>query len=259
MAPTWLIEFKVKPRFALDRVRLWDALAQMASQETPFEYSKDARSGRVIIKVADDLHLDMIGANLKRTHMLEVSVGAPKVAYRETLARPTEADRRHRPIRACEAALEPNDRDAGNKFESVIVGEVVPKEFITGVERGVRGGLEVWPDGLSDGRYKGHTARWRYQEIDSSAVAFEIAASTAMRNGATSADARLLEPIMDIEVVSPGDFIGSVIGDLNRRRGQISSQEMRGSATVIVISCALGTTLKYRTGTVPMIFGQLVV
>jgi elongation factor G len=184
MAPTWLIEFKVKPRFALDRVRLWDALAQMASQETPFEYSKDARSGRVIIKVADDLHLDMIGENLKRTHMLEVSVGASKVAYRETLARPTEAGRRHRPIRACEAALEPNDRDAGNKFESVIVGEVVPKEFIPGVERGVRGGWRSGRMGFPMVDTKVTLLDGAYHEIDSSAVAFEIAASTAMRNGA---------------------------------------------------------------------------
>jgi len=142
--------------------------------------------------------------------------------------------------------LEPNERDAGNKFESVIVGGVVPKEFIPGVERGVRA---VWRSGrmgfpmvdtkvtLLDGAY---------HEIDSSAVAFEIAASWAMRNGATSADVRLLEPIMDIEVVSPGDFIGSVIGDLSRRRGQISSQEMRGSATVIRADVPLANLLGYK-------------
>jgi elongation factor G len=198
-------------------------LAQMASQEMPFEYSKDARSGRVIIKVADDLHLDMIGENLKRTHMLEVSVGAPKVAYRETLARPTEIDYTHRKqtggtgqFARVKLRLEPNDRDAGNQFESVIVGGVVPKEFIPGVERGAwRSGRMGFP--MVDTRVT--LLDGAYREIDSSAVAFEIAASTAMRNGATSADVRLLEPIMEIEVVSPGDFIASVIGDLNRRRG----------------------------------------
>jgi elongation factor G len=190
MPRTWLIEFKVEPRFALDRERLWDALAQMASQETPFEYSKDARSGRVIIKVADDLHLDMIGENLKRTHMLEVSVGAPKVAYRETLARPTEIDYTHRKqtggtgqFARVKLRLEPNDRDAGNKFESVIVGEVVPKEFIPGVERGVRGGWRSGRMGFPMVDTKVTLLDGAYHEIDSSAVAFEIAASTAMRNG----------------------------------------------------------------------------
>jgi elongation factor G len=130
--------------------------------------------------------------------------------------------------------LEPNEPGKGNVFASEIVGGVVPKEFIPGVEKGIQ---SVWESGVLIGfpmvDTKVTLIDGAFHEVDSSAIAFEIAARAAMREGATKAGIKLLEPIMDVEVVTPGDFVGNVIGDINSRRGQIRSQEMRGNATVI--------------------------
>jgi len=254
LAPTWLIECEIAPRFRRDCARLCDALARLAFEQMPFAYSQDHRTGRVILRVSDDLHLDLIVHRLTHGHRLELSMGAPEVAFRETWARSTEIDHTHRrqigptgQFARVKLRLEPNHRGAGNEFASAVVGGVVQEAFIPGVERGVE---SAWRSGVRMGFPMVDTKvtlfDGAYHETDSSALAFELAASAAMREGAANAHVRLLEPIMDLEVSSPSEFVGSVIGNLNRRRGQIRSQEVRGSATVIHADVPLANLLGYR-------------
>jgi elongation factor G len=168
-------------------------------------------------------------------------VGPPQVAYRETLARTAEVDYTHKKrtggtgqFASVKLRLEPKEPGTGNEFASEIVGGVVPKEYIPGIEKGVQ---SVWDSGVLIGfpmvDMKVTLFDGAYHEVDSSTIAFEIAARQAMREGCGKAGVKLLEPIMDVEVVTPGEFVGSIIGDLNSRRGRIRTQEMRGNATVI--------------------------
>ena len=251
--PNPVIEMKVEPKTKADVEKMGLALAKLAAEDPSFRVTTDQESGETIIKGMGELHLDIKVDILKRTHKVEVNVGAPQVAYRETLARATEIDYTHKKqtggtgqFARVKLTLEPNEPGKGNEFESEIVGGVVPKEYIPGVEKGVQ---SVWDSGVLIGfpmvdtkvtLYDGN-----YHEVDSSAIAFEIAARTAMREGAAKAGVKLLEPIMDVEVVTPGDFVGSVIGDLNSRRGQIRSQEMRGNATVIRANVPLANMFGY--------------
>ncbi len=239
--PYWLIEMKIEPKTKADAERLLAALALMASEDASFGYSKDPESGEVIAKGLDDLHLDTRIDALKRTHKVEVNVGAPQVAYRETLARSTEVDYTHKKqtggtgqFARVKLRLEPNVAGAGNEFESEIVGGVVPKEYIPGVEKGVQ---SVWDSGVLIGfpmvDMKVTLFDGAYHEVDSSTIAFEIAARQAMREGCEKAGVKLLEPIMDVEVVTPNDCISTVIDDIDSRRGQINGQEIRGDATAI--------------------------
>jgi elongation factor G len=229
------------------------ALAKLAAEDPSFRVTTDQESGETIIKGMGELHLDIKVDILKRTHKVEVNVGAPQVAYRETLARATEIDYTHKKqtggtgqFARVKLRLEPNEPGAGNEFESEIVGGVVPKEYIPGVEKGVQ---SVWDSGVLIGFPMVDTKvtlfDGNYHEVDSSAIAFEIAARTAMREGAAKAGVKLLEPIMDVEVVSPEAFVGGVIGDLNSRRGQIRSQEMRGNANVIRANVPLANMFGY--------------
>jgi len=251
--PNPVIEMKVEPRTKADVEKMGLALAKLAAEDPSFRVSTDQESGETIIKGMGELHLDIKVDILKRTHKVEVNVGAPQVAYRETLARTTEIDYTHKKqtggtgqFARVKLRLEPNEPGAGNEFLSEIVGGVVPKEYIPGVEKGVQ---SVWDSGVLIGFPMVDTKvtlfDGDYHEVDSSTIAFEIAARTAMREGAAKAGVKLLEPIMDVEVVSPGDFVGSVIGDLNSRRGQIRSQEMRGNATVIRAHVPLANMFGY--------------
>ena len=255
-APSWLIEFKIRPRWAADAEGLVDALAQMASEDMRFGYSKGAESGELIARVFDEQHVDAMVDILKRRHNIEVNVGAPQVAYRETLVRTAEVDYTHKKqiggtgqFARVKLRLEPNGPGKGNAFETEIVGGVVPKEFIPGVEKGIE---SVWDSGVLIGfpmvDMKVTLFDGAYHEVDSSTIAFEIAARNAMRDRAVKAGVKLLEPIMDLEVVTPGDFVGSVIGDINSRRGQIRTQEIRGNATVVRANVPLVRMLGYERG-----------
>jgi elongation factor G len=251
--PDPVIEMTVEPKTKADVERMGVALAKLAAEDPSFRVSTDQESGETRIKGMGELHLDIKIDILKRTHKVEVSVGAPQVAYRETLARSVEQTYTHKKqtggtgqFAEVRLRLEPNVAGAGNEFESEIVGGVVPKEYIPGVEKGVQG---VWDSGVLIGfpmvdtkvtLYDG-----KYHDVDSSTIAFEIAARQGMREGCMKAGVKLLEPIMDVEVVSPGDFVGSVIGDINSRRGQIRSQEMRGNATVIRANVPLANMFGY--------------
>jgi elongation factor G len=239
--PNPVIEQAVEPRAKADQERMALALAKLAAEDPSFRVSTDAESGQTIIKGMGELHLEIKVDILKRTHKVEVNVGAPQVAYRETLARATEVDYTHKKqtggtgqFARVKLRLEPNEPAKGNEFKSEIVGGAVPREYIPGVEKGVR---SVWDSGVLIGFPMVDTRvtlfDGAFHEVDSSAIAFEIAARAAMKEGADKAGVKLLEPIMDVEVVTPGDFVGNVIGDINSRRGHIRSQEMRGNATVI--------------------------
>jgi elongation factor G len=178
---------------------------------------------------------------LKRTYGVEAMTGAPQVAYRETLARATDIDYTHKKqtggtgqFARVKLKLEPNEVGKGNEFSTSIVGGSIPKEYIPGVEKGVK---SVWDNGILIGfpmvDMKVNLYDGAFHEVDSSAIAFEIATRAAMKEGCEKAGVKILEPVMDVEVVSPGEFVGGIIGDINSRRGQIRTQEMRGNATVI--------------------------
>ena len=239
--PNPVIEMKIEPKTKADQEKMSMALSTMALEDPSFRVSVDQESGETILKGMGELHLDIKVDILKRTYGVEANVGAPQVAYRETLVRPTEVDYTHKKqtggtgqFARVKLRIEPNETGMGNEFESEVVGGTVPKEYIPGVEKGIN---SVWDSGVLIGfpmvdtkvtLYDG-----AYHEVDSSAIAFEIAGRSAMREGCDKAGVKLLEPIMDVEVVTPEAFVGGVIGDINSRRGQIRSQEMRGNANVI--------------------------
>ncbi|MBN9279052.1 MAG: elongation factor G [Hyphomicrobium sp.] len=247
--PEPVIEMKVEPKSKADQEKMGVALAKMATEDPSFRVNTDPESGEIIIKGMGELHLEIKVDILRRTHSVEVATGAPQVAYRETLARATDIDYTHKKqsggsgqFARVKLRLEPQEPGSGNEFDSEIVGGTVPKEYIPGVE-------SIWGSGVLIGfplvDTKVTLFDGAFHEVDSSAIAFEIAARQAMREGCQKAGIKLLEPIMDVEVVTPGDFVGGVIGDINSRRGQIRNQEMRGNATVIRANVPLANMFGY--------------
>ncbi len=240
--PNPVIEMSVEPKTKADQEKMANVLYAMALEDPSFRVSVDQESGQTILKGMGELHLDIKVDIMKRPpHNIDVTVGAPQVAYRETLARPTEIDYTHKKqtggtgqFARVKLKLEPNEVGKGNEFVAAVVGGTVPKEYIPGVEKGIN---SVWDNGVLIGfpmvDMKVTLYDGAYHEVDSSAIAFEIASRQAMKEACEKGGVKLLEPIMDVEVVTPGDFVGGVIGDINSRRGQIRNQEMRGNATVI--------------------------
>ena len=240
--PNPVIEMSVTPNTKADQEKMATILYNMALEDPSFRVSVDQESGQTILKGMGELHLDIKVDIMKRPpHNIDVTVGAPQVAYRETLARAVDIDYTHKKqtggtgqFARVKLKLEPNEVGKGNEFVAAIVGGTVPKEYIPGVEKGIK---SVWDNGVLIGfpivDMKVTLFDGAYHEVDSSAIAFEIASRSALKEGCEKGGIKLLEPIMDVEVVSPGDFVGGVIGDINSRRGQIRNQEMRGNATVI--------------------------
>ncbi|MFM9943060.1 MAG: elongation factor G [Hyphomicrobiaceae bacterium] len=252
--PNPVIEMKVEPKTKGDQEKMAQVLHMLAVEDPSFRVAVDQESGETILKGMGELHLDIKVDIMRRPpHNIEVNVGAPQVAYRETLSRATDIDYTHKKqtggtgqFARVKFRIEPNEVGKGNEFESEIIGGTVPKEFLPGVEKGVN---SVWDAGVLIGFPIVDTKVTLYDgafhEVDSSAIAFEIAARQAFKEGATKAGIKLLEPIMDVEVVTPGDFVGGVIGDINSRRGQIRNQEMRGNATVIRANVPLANMFGY--------------
>jgi elongation factor G len=251
--PDPVIEMKVEPKTKADQEKMAVALYKLASEDPSFRVSTDSESGETIIKGMGELHLDIKVDILKRTHKVEVAVGAPQVAYRETITRKTDVDYTHKKqtggtgqFARVIIEVEPNEKGKGYEFESRIVGGTVPKEFIPGVEKGLNsvmnaGILAGFPIvdvkiALTDGAY---------HEVDSSAIAFEIASRMALREALQKAGSVLLEPIMKVEVTSPEEFLGGVIGDLNSRRGQIVGTSMRGNAQIVNAMVPLANMFGY--------------
>ncbi len=239
--PDPVIEVAVEPKTKADQEKMGLALSRLAAEDPSFRVTTDFESGQTIIKGMGELHLEIIVDRMKREFKVEATVGAPQVAYRETITRRQEIDYTHKKqtggtgqFARVKLVLEPLEQGGGFVFESKVVGGSVPKEYVPGVEKGVKSVLD---NGVLAGfpmlDLKVSLIDGAYHEVDSSALAFEIASRAAFREGAQKAGPKLLEPIMKVEVVSPEDYVGGVIGDLTSRRGQILGQEMRGNATVI--------------------------
>jgi elongation factor G len=239
--PEPVIEIAIEPKSKADQEKLGVALAKLAAEDPSFRVSTDQESGQTILKGMGELHLDIKVDILKRTYKVDANIGAPQVAFRERITRPAEVDYTHKKqtggtgqYARVKFIVEPNEPGKGFEFESKIVGGAVPKEYIPGVEKGLN---SVLGSGVVAGfpvvDVKVSLIDGAYHEVDSSALAFEIASRAAFREALEKGKSVLLEPIMKVEVVTPEDYTGSVIGDLNSRRGQIQGQDMRGNANVI--------------------------
>jgi elongation factor G len=252
--PQPVIEMAVEAATKADQEKLGTALQKLAGEDPSFSVSTDQESGQTIIKGMGELHLDIKIDILRRApYNIKVNVGAPQVAYRETIRRQTEIDYTHKKqsggsgqFARVKLVIEPNETGKGFEFESKIVGGTVPKEYIPGVEKGLNSVMSSGPlAGFPVVDVKVALIDGAYHEVDSSALAFEIAARAALREGIEKASPALLEPIMKVEVVSPEEYVGSVIGDLNSRRGQIQGQDMRGNANVITAFVPLANMFGY--------------
>ncbi len=239
--PAPVIEIAVEPKSKADQEKLGVALAKLASEDPSFTVSTDHESGQTILKGMGELHLDIKIDILKRTYKVEANIGAPQVAYRESISRKAEIDYTHKKqtggtgqFARVKLVFEPGEPGSGFVFESAIVGGAVPKEYIPGVEKGLTSAKE---NGLLAGfpliDFKATLIDGAYHDVDSSVLAFEIASRAAFKELREKGGPKLLEPIMAVEVVTPEEYLGSVIGDLNGRRGMIQGQDMRGNATVV--------------------------
>jgi len=252
--PAPVIEMAVEAASKADQEKLGVALQKLAGEDPSFNVSTDQESGQTIIKGMGELHLDIKIDILRRPpYNIKVNVGAPQVAYRETIRKATEIDYTHKKqtggtgqFARVKFVIEPNEAGKGFQFENKIVGGVVPKEYVPGVEKGINSVLTSGPiAGFPVVDLKVALIDGAYHEVDSSALAFEIASRAALREGMQKAAPALLEPIMKVEVTSPEDFVGSVIGDINSRRGQIQGQDMRGNANIITAFVPLANMFGY--------------
>jgi elongation factor G len=251
--PDPVIEVAVEPKTKADQEKMGVALARLATEDPSFRVSVDHESGQTVIKGMGELHLEIIVDRMRREFKVEANVGAPQVAYRETISKVAEVDYTHKKqtggsgqFAKIKLRFEPLEPGAGFQFESTIVGGAVPKEYIPGVQKGLTSSLE---SGIMAGfpviDFKIKLTDGAYHDVDSSALAFEIAARAAFKEGMAKAAPKLLEPIMKVEVVTPDEYMGDIIGDLNSRRGQISGMDQRGNARVISAMVPLASMFGY--------------
>ena len=251
--PEPVIEISIEPKSKADQERMAIALQKLAAEDPSFRVGTDQESGQTILKGMGELHLDIKVDILKRTYKVEANIGQPQVAYRETISRRVEQDYTHKKqtggsgqFGRVKMVVEPNEKGAGHLFENEVVGGNIPKEFIPAVEKGVESVMNSGPlIGFPILDVKVTLIDGAYHDVDSSAIAFEIAARMCMREALQKAGPKILEPIMSVEVVTPEDYTGSVIGDLNSRRGQIQGQDMRGNANVIKAMVPLANMFGY--------------
>jgi elongation factor G len=251
--PDPVIEIAIEPKSKADQEKLGVALAKLVAEDPSFRVHTDQESGQTIIKGMGELHLDIKVDILRRTYKVDANIGAPQVAYREKISRSATVDYVHKKqtgghgqFARIKIVAEPNTPGAGFVFENEIVGGSVPREFIPAVEKGLEGQLT---SGVIAGfpvvDLKVSLIDGASHDVDSSAMAFEIAGRAAMREALAKGGSVLLEPIMKVEVVTPEDYTGSVIGDLNSRRGQILGQDMRGNANVVNAMVPLANMFSY--------------
>ena len=251
--PEPVIEVAVEPKTKGDQEKLGVALNRLAQEDPSFRVSVDHESGQTIIKGMGELHLDIIVDRMRREFKVEANVGAPQVAFRETVSKRADVDYTHKKqtggsgqFARVKMTIEPNEQGKGYEFENKVVGGNVPKEYIPGVQKGVQSVVE---SGVLAGfpilDVKVTLTDGAYHDVDSSVMAFEIAGRAAFREGALKAGPKLLEPIMKVEVVTPEDYVGGIIGDLTSRRGQVRGQETRGNAAVISAMVPLANMFGY--------------
>jgi elongation factor G len=251
--PEPVIEVAVEPRSKADQEKMSLALQKLAAEDPSFRVGVDQESGQTVIKGMGELHLEILVDRMKREYKVEANVGAPQVAYRETITRRADVDYTHKKqtggsgqFARIELTFEPADKGTGFKFESKVVGGSVPREYVPGVQKGLESSMD---NGVIAGfpmtDVKATLTDGAFHEVDSSVLAFEIAARAAFREGVAKAGPQLLEPIMRVEVVTPEDYMGDIIGDLNSRRGQITGMEPRGNGQVVNAMVPLATMFGY--------------
>ena len=251
--PEPVIEVAVEPKSKADQEKMSTALQRLAQEDPSFRVAVDAESGQTVIKGMGELHLEILVDRMKREFKVDANVGAPQVAYRETITQRAEIDYTHKKqtggsgqYARVKLVFEPLPAGSGYQFESAVIGGTVPREYIPGVEKGLNASKET---GVIAGfpviDFKATLIDGAYHDVDSSVLAFEIAARAAFREGLPKARPALLEPIMKVEVVTPEDYMGDVIGDLNSRRGQIQGMDSRGNAQVIAAMVPLANMFGY--------------
>ena len=251
--PDPVIEIAVEPKTKADQEKMSTALTRLAQEDPSFRVTSDVESGQTIIKGMGELHLDIIVDRMKREFKVDANIGAPQVAYRETLSKAVEIDYTHKKqtggsgqFARVKVQFEPLQAGSGFEFESGIVGGSVPREYIPGVEKGIAGSLE---SGVIAGfpviDLKATLVDGASHDVDSSVMAFEIAARAAVREAMEKGAPRLLEPVMKVEVVTPEEYMGDIIGDLNSRRGQVASMDSRGNARVVDAMVPLANMFGY--------------
>jgi elongation factor G len=251
--PEPVIEIAIEPKSKADQEKLGVALAKLVAEDPSFRVTTDQESGQTILKGMGELHLDIKVDILKRTYKVEANIGAPQVAYREKITRAVTHEYTHKKqtggsgqFAQIKIIAEPLPAGGGFVFENEVVGGTVPKEYIPGVEKGLE---SVLGSGVLAGfpvvDLKVRLIDGKYHDVDSSALAFEICARACLREALQKGAPVLLEPIMKVEVVTPEDYTGSVIGDLNSRRGQIQGQDRRGNANVINAMVPLANMFGY--------------
>ncbi len=251
--PEPVIELAVEPKTKADQEKMGIALSRLASEDPSLRLSTNEETGQTILKGMGELHLEIIVDRMKREFKVEANVGAPQVAYRETITKPYQVDYTHKKQSGGSGQFarviidfEPLKPGEGFQFESKIVGGSVPKEYIPGVEKGLDASIS---NGVVAGfptiDFKATLVDGAYHDVDSSALAFEIAARAAFREGMPKAAPVLLEPIMKVEVVTPEDYMGDVIGDLSSRRGQVTGMDSRGNARVVDAMVPLASMFGY--------------
>ncbi|MCB2099896.1 MAG: elongation factor G [Rhodobacterales bacterium] len=251
--PDPVIEVAVEPKSKADQEKMGVALSRLAAEDPSFRVSSDPESGQTVISGMGELHLEIIVDRMKREFKVEANVGAPQVAYRETISKVADVDYTHKKqtggsgqFARVKIKFEPLPGAVGYEFQNTVVGGNVPKEYIPGVEKGLASSMESgvltgFPvTGVKATLYDGNS-----HDVDSSVMAFEIAARAAFREGMRQAGPRLLEPMMRVEVVTPEEYMGDIIGDLNSRRGQVSGMDQRGNARVISAMVPLANMFGY--------------
>ena len=251
--PDPVIEIAVEPKTKADQEKMGEALGRLAKEDPSFRVTSDEESGQTIIKGMGELHLDIIVDRMKREFKVEANIGAPQVAYRETILKNAEFDYIHKKqsggagqFARVKISIEPLEPGKGREIENKIKGGSIPKEFIPGVEKGIE---TVSDAGILAGfpiiDYKVTILDGLHHDVDSSVLAFELASRQCFKEVCSRATLKLLEPVMRVEVVTPEDYMGDVIGDLNSRRGHINTQEVRGNATVITAMVPLANMFGY--------------
>ena len=251
--PEPVIEIAVEPKSKADQEKMGLALARLSAEDPSFRVETNFESGQTIMKGMGELHLDILVDRMRREFKVEANIGAPQVAYRETISTQSEIDYTHKKqtggtgqFARVKLVITPTEPGEGYSFESKIVGGAVPKEYIPGVEKGIKSVMDSGPlAGFPVIDFKVALIDGAFHDVDSSVLAFEIAARAAMREGLKKAGAKLLEPIMKVEVVTPEEYTGGIIGDLTSRRGMVQGQDTRGNANVINAMVPLANMFGY--------------
>ncbi len=251
--PDPVIEVAVEPKTKADQEKMGVALGRLAAEDPSFRVTSDVESGQTVIKGMGELHLEILVDRLRREFKVEANVGAPQVAYRESITKTAEVDYTHKKqtggsgqFARIKLTFEPQERGEGFTFENTIVGGSVPREYIPGVEKGLTAAMETGVlAGFPVVDVKVVLTDGAYHDVDSSVLAFEIASRAAFKEGMSKSGPVLLEPIMKVEVVTPEDYMGDIIGDLNSRRGQVSGMDQRGNARVVDAMVPLANMFGY--------------